>query len=328
MKDSEKLILGIIIVYLVLCAFGGSFIPTQWSFVQKQPSGGLPPPTGAVGMFDMHTKGYNTLDVSTTYTTGTSGAYNLYWYAFRGGWILLGTNDQTVELTEFDGGYLYAVPKIASGQSIYVDWSETKAKNPRVESVSYEDVDNDGYKDFVFKINMGNIPKPTTGNPSLYFYPYFLAYEKPTISTPSDLTGLGTSKVTKYVEWYVYFTNAKKAFAITKIELVVNTTDTTKVTIKSVAVPGMGSISGDMFGSPLKGTNTLTWSYQIGSNLYNAHYITYPANVLNKFYFTNELDIDLDTGDVLSYTITIYGLNVDGSLTTLTDTVLLKAASS
>jgi hypothetical protein len=312
----------------VLCAIGGSLIPTKWSFLQQVPSGGLPSPTGAAGMFDVYTKGYNTLDISTAYSTGTGGAYTLYWYAFRSGWILLGTNDQTVELTEFDGGYLYAVPKPASGQSLYVDWSETKAKNPRVESVSYEDVDNDGYKDFVFKINMGNIPKPTTGNPSLYFYPYFLAYEKPTINTPADLTSLGTSKVTKYIEWYVYFTNAKKAFAITKIDIVVNTTDTTKVTIKSVAVPGMGSISGDMFGSPMKGTNTLTYSYQFGSNLYNAYYITYPANALNKFYFTNEIDIDLETGDVLSYTITIYGLNVDGSMTTITDTVLLKAASS
>jgi len=327
MKDSEKIIIGLIVIYLILCAIGGSFIPTQWSFVQKQPS--VPTtPTGAVGMFDMKTKGYNSLDISTVYSPGTSGAYDVFWYALRGGWILLGTNEQTIELTEFDGGYVYAVVKIKAGQSLYVDWSETKAKNPRVESVSYEDVDNDGYKDFVFKINMGNIPKPTTGNPSLYFYPYFLAYEKPTINTPADLTDLGTSKVTKYVEWYVYFANVKKAFAITKIELVVvNTTDTTKVTIKSVAVPGVGSISGDMFGAPLKGTSTLTWTYQFGNNLYNAVYIKYPQNVLNKFYFTNELDIDLEADDVLSWTITIYGLNVDGSLTTITDTVLLKAGS-
>jgi hypothetical protein len=112
---------------------------------------------------------------------------------------------------------------------------------------------------------MGNIPKPATGNTSLYFYPYFLAYEKPTINTPADITGIGTSKVTKYFEWYVYFANVKKAFAITKIEISLNTTDTSKVTIKTVAVPRLGTISGDMFGSPVKGTNTLTYIYQIGT---------------------------------------------------------------
>jgi hypothetical protein len=180
----------------------------------------------------------------------------------------------------------------------------------------------------MFKINMGNIPKPASGNPSLYFYPYLLAYEKPTINQPTDITGLSNGLVTKYVEWYVYFANVKKGFAITKVELTINTTDTTKVKLDSVAIPGIGSVTGDMFGTPLRGTSSLTWSYSFGSNVYNAIFIKYGANTLNKFYFTTQIDCNLANGDVLQLDITIYGLTTSGTLTTLTDSVLLKYASS
>jgi hypothetical protein len=318
-EGTRNLIIVIAIIYILLSLALGSFNPTQWNLQNR---GGNVTPTGAVGMFDVHTKGYDTLDISSVLVENT--AYDLHWYAYRGGWILLGKGDATIELTDVDGGYVFASVQQHSGQSYYVDWAETKAKNPRVESVSFEDPDGDGYKQMLFKVNMGNIPKPATGNPSLYFYPYLLAYEKPTLNQPSDITGIGGSLVTKYIEWYVYFANVKKGFAITKVELTVNTTDTTKVKLDSVAVPNLGSVTGDMFGTPLRGTNSLTWSYSFGSNLYNCNFIKYGSNTLNKFYFTTQIDCLLASGDVLQLDITIYGLTTTGTLTTLTDSVVLK----
>jgi hypothetical protein len=317
-EGTRNLIIVIIAIYVLVSLALGSFNPTQWNLQR----GGNVTPTGAVGMFDVHTKGYDTLDISSVLQENT--AYDLHWYAYRGGWILLGKGDATIELTDVDGGYVFASVQPHSGASYYVDWSETKAKNPRVESVSFDDPDGDGYKQILFKVNMGNIPKPATGNPSLYFYPYLLAYEKPTLNTPSDITGIGGSLVTKYIEWYVSFTNVKKGFAITKVELTVNTTDTTKVKLDSVAVPSLGSVTGDMFGTPLRGTNSLTWSYSFGSNLYNCNFIKYGSNTLNKFYFTTEIDCLLASGDVLQLDITIYGLTTTGTLTTLTDSIVLK----
>jgi len=320
-KDTRNALLIILGLYVVASLILGSFNPTQWSIFQRQ--GAITPPTGVAGMFDMDTKGYNSLDISSVLTENSG--YHLYWYAYRGGWLMLGKGKATIELTDVDGGYVYAVAKPTS--TYYVDWTETKAKNPRVETVTYEDVDNDGYKDFVFKINMGNLPKPATGNPGLFFYPYFLSYEKPSLNAPADITGIGTAKVTKYVEWYVYFANVKKAFAITKVEITLNTTDTTKITLTSVAVPNIGAVTGDMFGTPLRGVNSLTWTYSIGSNLYNAQYVKYQTNVLNKFYFTTQIECQLQSSDVLSLTITIYGLTDSGTLTTLTDSVVLMAGS-
>jgi hypothetical protein len=317
-EGTRNLIIVIIAIYVMVSLALGSFNPTQWNLQR----GGVTTPTGAVGMFDVRTKGYDTLDISSVLSENT--AYDLHWYAYRGGWILLGKGDATIELTDVDGGYVFASVQPHTGASYYVDWSETKAKNPRVESVTFEDPDGDGYKQMLFKINMGNIPKPATGNPSFYFYPYLLAYEKPTLYTPSDITGIGGNLVTKYIEWYVYFANVKKGFAITKVELTINTTDTTKVKLDSVAIPGLGSVTGDMFGTPLRGTNSLTWSYSFGSNLYNCVFIKYGSNTLNKFYFTTQIDCLLASGDLLQMDITIYGLTTSGTLTTLTDSVLLK----
>ena len=324
MKDSTRnAIIVIAVIYILLSLALGSFNPTQWNL--QRGGTGTTPTYGVAGMFDVATKGYNTLDISTALAENTN--YHCYWFAYRSGWLMLGKGDTTIELIESDGGFVYAVVEIPSGQDYYVDWSETKSKNPRVTEVTYEDPDADGYKEFVFKINMANIPKPATGNPKIYFYPYLLAYEKPSLSAASDITGIGGSKVTKYVEWYTYFANVKKAFAITKIELSINTTDTTKVTLDSMAVPGLGSVTGDMFGAPVKGVSSLTWSYSVGSNLYNAHFIEYGTNTLNKFYFTTQIDCLLASGDVLQLDITIYGLTPTGTLTTLTDSVVLKSGT-
>ena len=56
-----------------------------------------------------------------------------------------------------------------------------------------------------------------------------------------------------------------------------------------------------------------------------AAYIKYGQNQLNKFEFTTELQTQLESGDVLTFTITIYGFTSSGTLTTITDTVNLSA---
>lgn len=323
MDKTLKYIIGFaLILWLCGAVYFQNINPLEWRLQAVTPTA----PAGAVaGMFDMRVTGYNSLNIASSLTEGTN--FNCYWFGHRGGWLLLGKGAATIEVTEADQGYVYAVVEEVAGQSLYVDWAETQTKNPRVAGVSYEDPDADGYKEFVFKFSMANVPKPASGNPTVSFYPYFLTYEKPTINNPSDMTGLGGTKQTKYAEWYVYFSQTKKAFAVTKIEITVNTTDTTKVILTSVAVPGKGSITSDMFGSPLRGTNSLTWTYTIGSSLYDAHYIKYKENDLNKFYFTTQFDVQLASADVLSLGIVIYGLTDSGTLTTITDSLILKYAS-
>ena len=328
MKDSTKAFFGaIIIFYLILAFVFGSFNPLTWRLSVMNTSNNQNQNNQsnvALGTFDMHSKGCNSLDIAASLVEGTD--YYLYWFGKRpGGWIQLGKGDATVELTDADQGYIYAVVEVPSGVNYYVDFARTQLNNPRVASVSYEDVDNDGYKEFVFQIDMSNVPKPASGNPSIYFYPYFLAYQKPTINSPSDISSIGTAAATEYVEWYLTFANEKKAYGIIKVELSVNTTDTTKVQLSRMNIPGIGYLTGDQFGTPYKGTNSLTWTYEIGSNLYEANYITYGTNQLDKFEFTTELTCQLASGDHIQATITIYGITPAGVMETITDSVVLSA---
>jgi len=327
MSDTEKmLIIVVLFLGIVIMAQAGVF---NKLFQEIAPS----PPPGtegekAVGVFDIKVVGYNSLDITSTLTLGTN--YACYVFGYRpGGWLMLGSFSNgvaTVELTSQDNGYVYIVVEVPSGQQYYVDAATTKAQNPRVVSVLYEDPDNDGYKEFIFKFDMRNIPKPASGNPTIYFYPYFLAYQKPNINSPPDITGVGTARVTKYIEWYLSFANEKKAWAIVKIEISVNTTDTTKMTINRLNVAGYGVLTGDSFGAPIRGTNSLTWSATLGNNLLDAYFLKYGANQLNKFDFTFQADFQLASSDVLAVTLTIYGLGPNGVLETRTDTVLISAA--
>jgi hypothetical protein len=274
-------------------------------------------------MFDMHTKGYNTLDMSASLEEDSE--YNCYWYVNRAGWMNIGKGDVTIELTAQDAGSVWAVVTIPSGQSYYVDAASTQAKNARVQAVQFVDVNNDGYKEFAFKVDMTNIPKPASGNPGIYFYPYLLAYQKPTLNSPAAITSIGTAPKSKYVQWAATFTSVAHSWAIVKVELAVNTTDTTKIQIQHVNVPSVGYLTGDQFGTPLKGTSSLTWGYVVGSNLQDAAYIQYGTNQLNKFDFTTQVLCTFASGDKVGLTLTVYGLTTTGALESITSTVGLAA---
>ncbi|MEM2512735.1 MAG: hypothetical protein QXU81_00220 [Candidatus Bathyarchaeia archaeon] len=326
MSSGEKVLFAtLIIVVLVLGAHAAGIIDLS-KFKQAET---IKPaePTDAVGIFDINVIGYNSLDITSPLSLGTNFVCNVFAYR-SGGWLMLGgfANGKTsVELTSQDSGCAYIVVEVPSGQSYYVDWATTKAQNPRVVSVLYEDPDNDGYKEFVFKLDMKNIPKPASGNPAVYFYPYFLQYQRPSINSPPDITGVGTARAVKYIEWYLTFTNEKRAWAISKVEISVNTTDTTKITLSRANIPGVGYLSGDAFGTPVKGTNSLTWTCNIGNNLYSANYIKLGSNQLNKFDFTVQIECQLSAGDRISVTLTIYGFTTTGTLETIADTVVVAA---
>ncbi len=328
MERKEKIVVALLCIALIYMGIGahfGNLDPREWpwfSTVKEEP-------TVPTGMFDLKTKGYNSLDIATGYTVATN--YNCYWYANRNGWIPLATHSgsspetvSNVELAKVDAGYIYAVVEIPSGQSFYVDFTETKLKNPRVVEISYDDPDGDGYNEFIFKFNMFDISKPASGNPSAWFYVYLLPYEKPSINTPSDITSIGTAKVTKYIEWYLSFTNQKKAWAVSKVELIFNTSDTTKITLKHMNIPSEGYYSGDSF-SKTTSSSEYKFTYEVGTSLYTCSYLKYGTNQLNKFELTTELELSLASGDVITAQIKVYALTVTGALETVTDTVVLSA---
>ncbi|MEM3622812.1 MAG: hypothetical protein QXR76_03460 [Candidatus Bathyarchaeia archaeon] len=325
-KKSSNAWIALALIFLVIFGVG---IYTNWTF--KFAVTPTPTETGAVpvGTFTMRCSGYNTLDVASSVAIG-SGGLKVSWYAYRNGWVLLGAGDNVnIELEERDNGYIYVVCE--GNSSWYIDFNKVQSMNSRVKSVSYEDVDGDSVKEWVFKYSMWNIPPAASGYPQTTFYLYALEYDSsfafPAGGQPSDISSIGTSTVTKYIAWYMGASAEKKGVAVYKIEIKVNSTSTSLWDLKNVNVPGVGYLSGSNFQEQILETYTV-YTYVIGSNLKDSVYWKLPPNVNNKFDLTVGIEFHFTAGtEVLQWTLTVYQLTPTETSVTDADSVITKAGS-
>ena len=320
-----------ILVFGGLSALFGSVNPSDWhtapvATTTPNGNGGNTNTLLNYGSFDVNTKGYNTLDFSQAYTEDST--YNVIWVAMRGGTPQrLGTDSQTIALIPQDYGIVWAIVKPISGQAYYVDAASTVSKNaPYCLGSQYSDIDNDGYNEWSFKIDLSQTPAPqgVGNNRVLWFYPYFENYELMDLNSPADITGIGTAAVNSFVNWEGSFADVNSAFAVSKIEIIANTTDLSQLTITKLNLPGVGSITGQMFGQPYRGADSLTWTYTISNSLNGADYLMYPSNTQNKVDLTTQVKTVLPSGDEVTLTLNIYGFDNTGTPTAvITGTVAL-----
>ena len=333
MKHKEKnIIIGILVLYILASVYFGSFDPRNWSLFRVGEGEGFQPPSGSgyiSGIMTTDVAAFDSLDIATSRTVGAN--VNVYWYAYRGGWVLLGSGDAAdINIREEDHNTIYAVVSVPSGQNYYVDYQKIREMNPNVRSVSYEDIDGDNVEEFVFALDISNAPYAEgTGKYTLpCFNVYLLTYDSsfswPSAGKPSDISSVGTSTVTKYLEWYISLSAEKTALAISKVVLVVNTSDVSKVTLKKLNIPGIGYLDGSSFDQDVL-SNQIKWTYEISNTLYGSDYIKLPVNSLNKFEFTTAVELDLATNDVLQFTLYIYYFDASESLQSVSDSVIISA---
>jgi len=333
----ERKYAGVIVLALIAiaCVFGyyNNYFAGMGA---PAPGAQLPPtttttPSGAptnlelgYGTFTVKDVARNSLDISTSLTIGTNCNHN--WYVFRaGGWILVGasggTTGTTVELEPQDNGFIYLVSSIPSAQAYFTDPSKTVAMNSRVVSAEFVDVTGDTVPEFAFKYDMKNIPPAASGYPSTTITGYYLADDSGSAAFPSggqaaDITGVGETKVTKYLSWYFGLSAEKKASCVYKVELKANNTDAAKCKLLNMQVPTIGYVSGTAFDYQKTDTYQI-WTYAFGTDLGNAHYWELPANHQNKFDLSTAIELTLATNDTLQWTMTLYQLSA--AQTTVTD---------
>jgi hypothetical protein len=335
-KHKEKNVLLGFLACLVILMMGivaeyAGLVDIPFLEIQPPEEEKKPTPTELVkGIITTDTSGFDSLDIATSRTIGTN--VNVYWYAKRSGsWVLLGSGDAAdINVEEQDNEVIYAAVSVPSGQSFYTDYQKILDMNSRATSVTYEDIDGDNVEEFVFRLNIADIPFASgTGKYSLpSFNVYLLSYDSswafPTAGKPSDMTGIGTTKITKYLEWYTEFSAEKKAVAVCKVVLVANTSDISKVTLKKLNVPGIGYLDGSSFDQDVL-SSEIKWTYSISTLLYGSDYLKLPVNTLNKQEFTTSLELDLATGDQLGFTLYIYYFDSAESMQSLSDTVGISA---
>ena len=330
MKQTDKTKLGygiaIIAILLVLNQIGylGPKIPLQY-----QPTA---PPTGEItfisGILTSANQAYDSLDPS---TTRTSSNVATYWYAYRSaGWVLLGTGTGTdLNILKDDQNTLYAVLSIPTNQHFYVDYAKIQSMNTRVQSVDYKDITGSGVQQYVFRLNVGDSPYASgTGKYNMpLFTEYLLTADDEgdhTLVSPSAITGIGTAQQTKFLAYYSTMSLAKYGLAVSKVTLTINSSDTSKVTLKKLNVPGIGNLDGSSFDQNVQTTQVL-YTYKVSNILYGADYLQLPTNILNKFDFTTQLQFNLADNDVLQITLTIYYLDYAQTVHAITGTVLCSA---
>lgn len=317
-KKERNYAIGIGSVVIFLAAYFGGYL-TQF---------GLPPPSFSVnppnynptdqdkanyalgiGRWNVYETCVDSLDITKVQTSATN--YTIYWYTRQGvNWLYHETgNNKYVTLTPEDGGTLWAVITIPSGQAKYVDYQKICQMNQYVKQSLYTDVDGDGVKDFAFAYDMRGHSIPNSGYPSITFLSFLLSYDGSFtgINDLSNATAIGGTTTTKFYSYYLSFSAARKAVAIWKVEIKIGTTDETKIRLKKVEVPGLGFIDVSQF-DPVYTASDIRWVYTVSRNFDGALYLEYGANQANRFDMTLSLEYTLTGGDDILVTTTVYYL--------------------
>jgi hypothetical protein len=264
-----------------------------------------------IGMFDVRYKAYDSCDPTTARTIATNYVVKLY-KNHGGTWIpgpTLDADGEYFDLKPEDNGYCWAVVTIPSGQAFYVDYVKIKAEDPYISSYIYTDVDGDGTKDFAFQYDMRNHAIPASGYPIIAMQGYILTYDASFtgLNDLANATAIGQTTTTKYYNYYLAFSAAKKGVAIYKVEVRAVTTDETKVRLRKLEIPGIGNLDGSSFERIVTATD-IRWTYTLTYNFDNALYLKRMAQDNNEYDMTLQLEYTLANSDDIQIGLYVYYL--------------------
>ena len=283
-----------------------------------------------IGTYQLSCKAWDSADSTTARTIATN--LNVRWYHFTGAWVPETTYDPAV--TNYfvgkatDNGYAWIAVECPTAQVFYVDYALIKSSDPYIVGYQYVDVDADQRKEFVFQYDLKNHAVPNSGYPVLSMTSYLMTGDTPTGWTmPANITGIGHALVTKYCDAYVALSTEKQAVGLYKYVVKLNSTDVTKATLKTVMIPGLGTLDGSQFTQSITDSYIL-WTYTITTNLNGADYVLRTVGSNNKFYFTQQWELLPAATDSLLFTNTLYYLtSVEAGSTILLGNTWMAAGS-
>ena len=291
------------------------------------------------------TVGYDHYNPGTSYTAGTN--FNTLWDAnVNGAYQQIGANTQSITIQPQYLGTIDAVVTIPSGQGYYVDAALTQQRNaPLVQSWTYTSVANNGVNNYVFKLaNLPVTPIGSGSNSPLDFYPYFIASATLSMNHAANITSVGSSTSTQFIQWQGTFPSGTPNVGteITEIQVTVNTTSPAVFQLNSVNNPATWSNSGAISAgliqassfNPQQGSSNYVYTYKIATtptDFSTGQYLLYGTNSLDNFPFTLSGTFDFGAATVttncLSVQIQVYILNAAGTITTLSNPTAVTVAS-
>jgi len=254
----------------------------------------------------------NQLDNAQERVEGTNQVTTWYDSPDERQWNTLGTGNDIITITRSMNSIVYSGVQIPAGQNFYVSASGTAdpSLNPRIIDFGFDDLTNDGIREFWFKWDLTDLPRPIAGQDSstlpakinTYTYDGALALTNPT----GNVTGVGTGSgqnVFLRVKQNLSETTASAQF---KYTLVFDNTDDGKwdTGLSTVTIPNLGTVSLDNFDKTRTSISTI-YEWTEGNLLIDANFVTVGQNANTELDNTLKIVTNLATSDELVITYTI-----------------------
>lgn len=268
----------------------------------------------------------------------TGPSYNLF-YELPTAKTAVGKSVSTSGSTISVDGSGFVWIDLYGGSDFYLVESALRAGNPaKVQSVVYNDWDQDGSLDMLVKFDVANIGVTGQGIAPTYDINLPLLDTDVTGLTsdsPADQTGLGEVEVVVQVEHKLSLCNAADGFVISEIKYVTNSTNEgDQITFEELDVSGQWTLTGpNYFRAPIKTENG---DYQVWYILADDRQDPLDPGAAMVYRETNRGDsltlsancrLTLATNNMIEVTLTVTITDPAGVKSTITDLVLLDEAA-
>jgi len=339
-SNTPLIVLGVVVV-AVLIGFGtGAITPQSLNIGQPAGNGGiqvppaLDPTTGTefAGQLTVDVVHRNALDNAEARIEGTN-LVTTYYKSFDGvSFFTIGSGSgNTVSISDTQNSIMYFTSTVPAGQNFFVAPSSTADQNlnPRIIDFGFMDVNNDGTREWWFKVDLTDMPRPIAGQTastlSLFINSY--TYSASTLNAPANITGIGTaSGVQNFIRWEqnVAQTSADPIYEYT-ISIDTATTEKWDRGLTTLDIPNLGLVNLADFDEQIQ-TSSVLYRFKIGATatLDNANYVTTAQNGNTVHPIPFKFVTNLAGADDLAVTLTLKGLTPAQGTVTVSDTVQVQ----
>lgn len=339
-SNTPLIVLGIVVV-AVLIGFGtGAISPQSLNIGQPAGNGGMQvPPAGVpstgnefAGQLTVNIVHRDALDNAEARIEGTN-IVTTYYKSFDGtNFFTIGSGTgNTVSIDSAQDSIMYATTTVPSGQAFFIAPSSTADQNlnPRIIDFGFDDVNNDGSREWWFKIDLRDMPSPVAGQTASTLSLFINSYDDgaSSLNSPANITGVGqASGVQNFIRWEQTVAQ-ETADPVYEYTITVDTEETEKWDRgqSNLDIPNIGVVALTDFDEQIQ-TSSVLYRFKVGTTatLDNANYVTTAQNGNSVHPIPMKFVTNLANADDLAVTLTLKSLTASQGTTSVSDTVQVQ----
>ena len=338
-NNTPFIVLGVVIVGVIFAlAFGGSF----QGLTVGQGNGGIPSaidstPAGTQefsGQLTVNVIHRDALDNAEARIEGTNLVTTYYKSSDEISFATIGSGTgNQITITPDMNSIMYVGSTVPSGQQFFVAPQSTadQALNPRIVDFFFQDINNDGLKEWVFQMDLRSMDAPTAGQTSSTISLFINSFDVGTftLNAPADITGIGTgSGQQNFVRWEITQPQ-ETASAQFEYELRIDNIEDQKWdrSLSNLDMPNIGVKSLTEFDEQLT-SSEIVYRFKVGTGTAqfdSANYVATPQNGNEVIPSALRFVTNLAGSDDIAITYNIKSLSATGGTNpTVTDTVQIQ----